>query len=49
MVPKGHDQAVEIDRKNGNTKWQDSEKAEIAQLREYDTFIDHGKHGKAPA
>ena len=49
MIPRGHDQAVEIDRKNGNTKWQDSEKAEIAQLKEYDTFIDHGKHGKAPA
>jgi hypothetical protein len=48
LVPKGHDQAVKIDRKNSNTKWQDSERGKIAQLKEYDTFIDHGKNGKAP-
>jgi hypothetical protein len=48
LVPKGHDQAVKIDRKNGNTKWQDSERDKIAQLKEYDTFTNHGKKGKPP-
>jgi hypothetical protein len=29
LVPRTHVQAVKIDRKNGNTKWQDSEKTEM--------------------
>jgi hypothetical protein len=48
LVPRNHAQAVEIDRKNGNNLWQDSEKLEISQLLEYSTFINKGKDGIAP-
>ncbi len=48
LVPRTHEQAVEIDRKNGNTRWQDSEKLEMDQLHEYKTFIDKGKGADAP-
>jgi hypothetical protein len=38
LVPRTHAQAVELDKKNGNTYWQDEE-----QLLEYGTFIDKDK------
>ena len=41
-VPRNHAQAMELDRKNGNTKWADSERLERDQLLDYDTFIDKG-------
>ena len=41
-VPWNHDQAVVIDKENGNTRWQDSEKLEMAQLASYKCFIDKG-------
>jgi hypothetical protein len=47
LVPRTHAQAIEIDRKNGNMKWQDSDKTEMEQLAEYKTFIDKGVGGKA--
>jgi hypothetical protein len=37
-----------IDRKNGNTKWQESEKTEMEQLAKYKIFIDKGVGGKGP-
>ena len=43
LVPYNHDQALEIDRMNGNTKWQDAEKLELKQLEWYKTFLDLGK------
>ena len=43
LVPRNHAQAVEIDERNGNTLWQDSEKLELGQHEEYDTFIKKGK------
>ncbi|MFA9289401.1 MAG: reverse transcriptase domain-containing protein, partial [Weeksellaceae bacterium] len=49
LVPRTHSQAVEIDMKNGDTKWQDAEETEMSQLSEYQTFIDKGKGGQAPA
>ena len=49
LVPRTHEQAMEIDRKNGNTRWQDSEKLEMEQLQEYQTFIDKGKGAEAPS
>ena len=49
LVPRNHDQAMVIDTKNGNTKWQDAEKLELKQLQEYDTFKDLGKSSPAPA
>ena len=39
QVPRNHEEAVRIDEKFGNTKWQDAEKLEIAQLFEYNTFV----------
>jgi len=43
QVPRNHREAVEIDERNGNTKWQDAEQLEISLLLEYSTFIDKGK------
>ena len=48
QVPRNHEEAVFIDEKNGNTKWQDSEKLEIQQLADYDTFQDLGKGTPIP-
>jgi hypothetical protein len=48
QVPRNHDEAVFIDERNGNTKWQDAEQLEIAQLFEYDTFKDLGKGTPIP-
>ena len=48
LVPRNHEQAVDIDERNGNTKWQDAEKTETVQLDEYDTFIDKGKGASIP-
>lgn len=43
QVPRNHQQAVEIDTENGNTKWQDSETLEIRQMQvEYNSFRDLG-------
>eukprot|EP00934_Nitzschia_sp_Nitz4_P009470 Nitzschia sp. Nitz4//scaffold570_size2933//805//1731//NITZ4_009284-RA/size2933-augustus-gene-0.2-mRNA-1//1//CDS//3329554788//9460//frame0 len=42
MVPRNHREVVELDAKNGNTKWQDTEKLELQQLYEYSTFKDIG-------
>jgi len=47
QVPRNHEQALEIDRINGNTKWQESEKTERKQLWEYETFIDKGPRATA--
>jgi hypothetical protein len=38
---------VELDKSNGNTKWQDAEATEKSQLMEYNTFIDNGIGGIA--
>ena len=48
QVPRNHEEAVFIDDKAGNTKWQDAEKLEISQLFEYDTFRDLGKGTPIP-
>ena len=37
-----------IDNKNGNTEWQDTEKIEIRQLKDYDTFRDLGLGAPRP-
>ena len=46
QVPRNHDQAMEIDRQNGNTKWLDSERIELAQIDEYEAFKDMGTDWK---
>ena len=43
LVPRNHDQAMQLDKENGNTRWRDAEKIELAQVDEYDTFLDKGK------
>jgi Reverse transcriptase (RNA-dependent DNA polymerase) len=45
QVPRNHNEAVKIDKKNGNTLWQeDSYELERNQLHEYSTFEDQGLH-----
>ena len=41
-VPLDYADAVRLDKKNGNTRWQDAIKLELKQLEEYGVFIDHG-------
>ncbi len=43
QVPRTYDEAIEIDNKNGNTKWQDAIKLEMDMIDAYKTFKDHGK------
>ena len=42
-IPRDYQHAVELDRKNGNTKWVDATKLEMSQLDEYKCFKDQGK------
>jgi hypothetical protein len=48
LVPRTHAQAIELEKKNNNTKWQDAEASEMGQLLEYQTFIDKRKGGNVP-
>ena len=48
QVPRDHNEVLFLDEKNGNTKWQDSEKLELAQLQSYDTFKDLGHKAPIP-
>ncbi len=41
-IPRDYQHAVELDRKFGNTNWQDATKLEMAQLDEYKAFTDTG-------
>ena len=47
-VPRNYKQAMELDLENGNTLWQDAMALELAQIQEYETFIDKGKGDKQP-
>jgi hypothetical protein len=40
QIPRDHKDAIDIDKSNGNSKWQDAESTERAQLHEYDTFVE---------
>ena len=48
QVPRNHAEAVRIDTENGNTKWQDAEAMELAQIDEYETFDDRGETRTPP-
>jgi Reverse transcriptase (RNA-dependent DNA polymerase) len=48
QVPRHHEEAVKIDEKYGNTKWQDAERLEIQQLFEYEAFEDKGLGAPIP-
>ena len=41
-VPRNYLHAIELDIKNGNTKWKDITNLEMEQLRENQTFQDKG-------
>ena len=45
-VLRHYKHAKKIDLANGNNKWHDCTKLEMAQLDEYNTFIDYGRNGK---
>jgi len=47
-VPCNYNHAVELDKCNDNTKWQESTALEMTQLHEFKTFNDLGKGAKAP-
>ena len=38
-VPRNYKEALELDKLNGNTLWQDACKTEVNQINEYKTFI----------
>ena len=42
LVPQSHEQAMEIDRQNGNHLWQESEQKELKGIMQYETFKDCG-------
>ena len=48
-IPQNHAEAMRLDRENHNTLWRDAEKKELAQIDEYDVFIDKGKGGNIPS
>ena len=43
QVPRNYQQAMELDRENGNDKWAQATKVEMAQIMEYEAFKDMGK------
>jgi len=47
-VPRTPEEAIEIDRMNGNKRWQEAIRLEMVQLNEYNTFKSVGKGSKAP-
>ena len=47
-VPRNYTHAMELDARNGNTKWKDSTILEMAKLAEFDTFKDMGLGTKPP-
>ena len=48
QVPRNYAEALILDERNGNTRWQDCTDLEHQQLQEYDTFRDLGENGKTP-
>jgi hypothetical protein len=49
LVARAHTQAMELDKRYCNTRWQDAEATEMRQLLEYQTFVYKGKGGIAPS
>ena len=48
QAPRNHLEAVMIDEREGNQKWQDSEDLELKQLFNYNAFKDLGKGSPTP-
>ena len=49
LVPRNHDQAMDLDAKNGNNLWLEAEKVEAFAVLGYGTFNDKGKGGPVPS
>ena len=47
-IPRNHTEAMEIDRKNGDDKWQKAEKLELEQIDSYEVLEDLGVNPKIP-
>ena len=47
-MPRNYNHALQLDRCNGNTRWQDVTVLEMSQIDEYDTFEDCGVKGGPP-
>jgi Reverse transcriptase (RNA-dependent DNA polymerase) len=45
-VPRTYEQALCLDKRNGNTLWGDATVLELTQIDDYDTFIEKGHHTK---
>ena len=43
QVPKNYNDAMRLDKENGNTHWQDAMDLELTQIHEYKVFKDTGK------
>ena len=43
-VPRNYKHALELDKRNGNTKWFDANVVNHEKLTEYEVFIDKGKY-----
>ena len=43
QVPKDYNDAMKLDKENGNTHWQDAMDLELTQIHEYKVFKDTGK------
>ena len=48
-MPCNYEHAKQLDKRNGNTRWQDAVDLEMQQIDEYDTFTDYGYHGTPPS
>ena len=47
-IPQDFKHAVEIDQRNGNTKWQDATRTELESMEAYQVFKDHGHNADPP-
>ena len=47
-VPKHFNDALRLDRVNGNKLWEEAIKTELEQINSYNTFTDHGKDNPPP-
>ena len=43
LVPRHYQQAIELDKSNNNSKWQDAIDLELKQIDDYETFDDKGE------
>jgi len=43
QLPRRHQDAIEFDMQNANSKWQEAETMELSQIDRYKTFLDLGK------